>query len=313
MNEPDYFEEMLATYPAEKRELARQVCQRFADGDSTQFFSQLLIVLDVYARYVERIPKAAVQANQDSFATLRDMREEIAMIAKVIETRDVNITNHAAKTDEFCKLTQAKCEETIARVELIVKNLGAKLDIETVVQRIQTTLEIGIQNQITTPFFQHSKELGERVVPTLNKIEAASAQANSLWSEHIWRTAWAGSFLLTFVLFGLATLGIYDAFDGYAERKAAEKIAEVERLMNYNQEAFRQLAIAQVPIRVVRSESYGVINPRCFALIVQGADSVETRNEDGSKNGYTFFTSPLSEEQIQALQAQMPKTNGNSK
>ena len=58
MAEPDLFEEMLATYPAEKRELARKVYQRFADGDSTQFFTQLLLVLDVYARYVERIPKA---------------------------------------------------------------------------------------------------------------------------------------------------------------------------------------------------------------------------------------------------------------
>jgi len=72
-------------------------------GDSTQFFTQLLLVLDVYARYVERIPKAAVQANQDSLAILQDMREEIGMIAKTIETRDVNITNHAAKTDELCK------------------------------------------------------------------------------------------------------------------------------------------------------------------------------------------------------------------
>ena len=58
MAESDLFEEMLATYPAEKRELAREVYHRFADGDSTQFFTQLLLVLDVYARYVERIPKA---------------------------------------------------------------------------------------------------------------------------------------------------------------------------------------------------------------------------------------------------------------
>ena len=96
-----------------------QVYQRFADGDSTQFFTQLLLVLDVYARYVERIPKAAVQANQDSFAILQDTREEIAMIAKTIEARDVNITNHAAKTDELCKITQAKCDETVASIELM--------------------------------------------------------------------------------------------------------------------------------------------------------------------------------------------------
>ncbi len=38
MLKADLFEELLATYPAEKRELARQIYHRFAEGDSTQFF-----------------------------------------------------------------------------------------------------------------------------------------------------------------------------------------------------------------------------------------------------------------------------------
>jgi hypothetical protein len=41
MTEPHLFEEMLTTYPTEKRELARMVYHRFADGDSEQFFTQL--------------------------------------------------------------------------------------------------------------------------------------------------------------------------------------------------------------------------------------------------------------------------------
>src|ERR1017187_3270780 len=141
MAESDLFEEMLATYPAEKRELARKVYQRFADGDSTQFFTQLLLVLDVYACYVGRIPKAAVQANQESFAILEDMREEIAMIAKTIEARDVNITNHAAKTDELCKITQAKCDETVASIELMLKNLGSQVDTKAIVKGIEDAMK----------------------------------------------------------------------------------------------------------------------------------------------------------------------------
>ena len=70
MAESDLFEEMLATYPAEKRELAREVYHRFADGDSTQFFSQLFLVLDVYAHYAERIPARMISANADSLATI---------------------------------------------------------------------------------------------------------------------------------------------------------------------------------------------------------------------------------------------------
>ena len=75
MAEPDLFEEMLATYPAEKRELARAVYHRFADGDSAHFFTQLFLVLDVYAHYAERIPIRMISANADSLATLQDVRE----------------------------------------------------------------------------------------------------------------------------------------------------------------------------------------------------------------------------------------------
>ena len=68
MQTPDLFEELLATYPAEKRELARQVYCRFAEGDSTQFFTQLFLVLDIYAHYAERIPQTVIEANQGSMA-----------------------------------------------------------------------------------------------------------------------------------------------------------------------------------------------------------------------------------------------------
>ena len=301
MTEPNLFEEMLATYPAEKRELAREVCHRFADGDSTQFFSQLFLVLDVYAHYAERIPARMISANADALATVQEIREEVGLLAKTIETRDVNITNHAEKTDELCRITLAKSYEGVARLESLVKNLGAQVDTKAIVQGVQTALDKGIQGEIISPFIQHSKELGERVLPALKQIEAASSEAHTLWMKHIWKTAWTSTFLVTFTLFSLATLGIYDAFDNYAERKAAEKIASVERLMNYNQEAFRQLAIAQVPVKVLRTESYGVANPQNFALIVEGADSAEMRQADGKNNGYIFFSSNLSEEQIQLL------------
>ena len=71
MAETDLFEEMLATYPAEKRELARKVYDRFADGDSSQFFAQLFLVLDVYAHYAERIPVRMISANADALGTLQ--------------------------------------------------------------------------------------------------------------------------------------------------------------------------------------------------------------------------------------------------
>jgi hypothetical protein len=317
MTEPKLFEEMLSTYPAEKRELARQVCQRFAEGDSTQFFSQLLLVLDVFAHYTERIPSRMIAANADVMATVLDVREEIGLMARTIETRDVNITNNTAKTNELCKVTQAKCNETIARVELLVKNLGAHMDVKAVVQSIQAALDKGIKAEIIAPFIQHCTQLEKEVLPTLQEIKEASSQARILWRERIWQTAWANAFSVTFMIFGLAIAGIYSFLEQRAEHKLAERITEVSHLMDYNQEAFRQLAIAHIPIRVNRVGNGDTITPQGFAVVVQDAYSAEMQDMDGHHNGVSFVTSAITERHIQRVQAQLDKltqtTNGKSK
>jgi len=301
MAETDLFEEMLATYPAEKRELARKVYQRFADGDSTQFFTQLLLVLVVYARYVERIPKAAVQANQESFAILEDMREEIATIAKTIEARDVNITNHAAKTDELCKITQAKCNETVASIELMLKNLGSQVDTKGIVQRLESVIQASINRDVIEPFLKRTQELATEVVPTLKTVQEASAEATRSWRQRIYLAAiWHGAGVGLMVALAAGII-IYMKFHDYYERATANRIAYAEQLVNYNQDAFKQLAIAQQPIKVMRTEENGVIN-QGYALEVPGADAVETRVENGQTNGYVYFTSSLLENQLQKIQ-----------
>ena len=301
MAESDLFEEMLATYPAEKRELARKVYQRFAEGDSTQFFTQLLLVLDVYARYIERIPKAVVEANQDSFAILQDAREEIGVIAKTIEARDVNITNHAAKTDELCKITQAKCDETVASIELMLKNLGSQVDTKAIVQGIKTAIETNINREVVAPFLKRTEELATQVVPTLQKVQEASDEAARSWKGRLWNAAmWHGMAAGALIAFG-ASVVMYIQFHDYYEKKTANRIAYAEQVVNYNQEAFKQLAIAQQPIKVMRTAVNGVIN-QGYALEVPNADSVETRAENGQTNAYVYFSSSLLERQLQEIQ-----------
>lgn len=302
MPDRNLFDEMLTTYPPEKRELAREILHRFADGDSSNFFTQLFLILNVYAHYAERIPAAMIEANHNSLATLQDMREEIEMLAKNIEQRDVNIGNHAEKTDELCKMTIAKCNETISHVELVMKNIGAQVDTKAIVRGVQAAIEKDVSSKIVAPFLERSGELAKLVVPTLEKIKEATSEAHTLWMKHIWKTAWAGTSLAAFTLLCIITFFIYQGFDDYAERKAAEKVADVERVMSYNQEAFEELAITHTPIRVLRTTSDGVVNPQSFALVVEGADSVDMRNDDNRQNGLVFFTSNLSDQQLQLLE-----------
>src|SRR5207302_2110951 len=110
-----------------------------------------------------------------------------------------------------------------------------------------------------------------------------------------------GSLAFALTLTVLATFAIYAKFKNYYEQKVAEKIPVAEQLINYNKNAFRQLAIAGVPVRVVRTESYGVTNPGNFALVVEGADSAEMRPDGDRKSGLIFFTSGRKEKQIQQM------------
>jgi hypothetical protein len=119
-----------------------------------------------------------------------------------------------------------------------------------------------------------------------------------------------GSLAFALTLTVLATAAISAKFKTYYEEKVAEKIVNAEQLINYNQEAFRELAIAGVPVRVLRSESYGVANPSGFALMVEGADSVEMRPDGDHKCGLVFFTSGRKENQIQGMQRQTEKLSG---
>jgi hypothetical protein len=303
MAEPNLFEEMLATYPAEKRELAREVYHRFADGDSAQFFTQLFLVLDVYAHYTEHIPTRMISANADSLATVQELREEVGQLAKTIETRDVNITNHAEKTDELCRITMAKCNETVASVELMVKNLGARVDTQAIVKGVEYALNSGIRREVISPFIQRTEELAQQVMPALEKVRAAAAEARSSWSRRIWKTAWTTSILWSIWATVIFTCLICLKFIEYDEHKMAAQIAATAQVIKFNQEAFRKLAIAQVPVRVVPVQNDdGTFDPKGFVLLIEGAYAAEMRPVDGHNAGCIFFNSSVPARQIQKLQ-----------
>ncbi len=305
MLKADLFEELLATYPAEKRELARQIYYRFAEGDSTQFFTQLFLLLDVYAHYAERVPQAVMEANQNAHAGLAKVREEIGLLAQMIEKRNVNITNQADVTAELCQTTVTQCRETIARVESALKNVGAQVDIKAIVAGVQDALKTGIQKEVIAPFLIRSQQLTNEVSPTLREIRENVAKASKLWPQRIWRTAILSGITLTLALSAIAFLVMNAAMRQASERKLAEQIARATRVMNCNQDAFRQLAIAQVPIKVVRtSTTNGTIEAQGFALLIEKADAAEMRRMNGQETGLIFFTGHPPEKTIQALQKQ---------
>src|SRR6185437_7634007 len=276
MIEPKLFEEMLAAYPAEKRELARQVYHRFADGDSSNFFTQLFLVLDVYAHYSERIPTEVIEANQNAVQAIQYMREEIALLANTIEGRDVSISNHAEKTDELCKITIAKCNETVSCIELMLKNLGSQVDTKGIVQRLESIIQASINREVLEPFLKRTEELSKQVVPSLQKVQEASAEASRCWGRQIWKTA-----LISGAILGLsiAALGIsfsYWKIKRHYDTALSEQIISEANTLKQNQKAFTALGVLNAPIHVARStDSQGHFLPNTYCIYVEGAQEAD--------------------------------------
>jgi len=118
--------------------------------------------------------------------------------------------------------------------------------------------------------------------------------------------------LLGVALSVVATTAIYAKFKNYYEEKVAEKIVAAEQVINYNQDAFRQLAIAGAPVQVVRTSSYGVVDPSHFVLIIEDADAAEMRSDGNHRNGYIFFTSGRKEKQIEQMQKEAERMSNKS-
>jgi hypothetical protein len=99
----------------------------------------------------------------------------------------------------------------------------------------------------------------------------------------------------------LAILGILCAYlhlQAHFERKLAEEIHAQKYTQQINQDTFRQLAIADVPVDIARSsEANGRSIPSGFCLYITNAQAADFK--DGT--GRIFFTSPRSESELGRL------------
>jgi len=295
---PPLFEEMLAAYPADKREFARRVYDRFANGDATEFFAQLFLLLDVYANYAKRIPQAVSETNQSTLVSLKKVREEIGLLAQTVERRSIEMGNAAEDTSTLCLETQEKAEAAAERLEKLTKDMASKVDTESIVESIRTSINAGIRAEVIMPFVQRTEELAKEVLPTLEKIKEANQEAGRIWPQRIWKMALAGGLVFGLAVAIIVTGAAYWAIKAHFDRRLADQITSTERTMAVNQTTFHELAVADAPIHLARStDERGYTIPGGFCLYIQGAQSADMQNGAGR----IFFISPHPENELEQL------------
>ena len=293
MNTSDRFEEMLAAYPADKRDLARQVCCRFADGDSTEFFTQLFLVLDVYAHYYNRIPQAVIEANQSAQANLAKLRDEINLLAQAMDRRNVNITNQAERTDELCQQAIEACDGTLAKMDGLVKNIGAQVDTAAIVKK----LEEGVKG-IFLPIHVRANDVAHTISPMIERMNTAAERAAKLWPKRIWQMALTAGVIAGLSISTLAISFSYWKIKRHYDTALVEQIVSEAGTLKENQKAFIALGILNLPIHVARStDSGGHPLPDTYCIYIDGAQEADMAGQAGR----VFFESRRSEKELQQL------------
>lgn len=310
------FEEMLATYSADKRELARAAYNRFVDGDTTHFFTQLFLLLDVYANYSNRIPQAMDEANQNALNGLKKIREEIALLAQTVEKRSVDMGNAAEETSFLCLKTQEKAEAAAQRLEKLTKDIASQVDTKIVAETIRKSIDAGIRKEVITPFLQRSEELAKTVLPTLEQIKQANEEAARAWPGRIWKMALTCGLVLGLVFAIVGTGAAFVQIKSRYDQKLAEQIVAAERTISQNRDAFRELAIANVALKVMPVGNRHEF-PSGYALVVDGIDGIEQRKTGDAKQGVLFFSSQRKEAELDGLSREAQnvsrKTQGTPK
>ena len=160
--------------------------------------------------------------------------------------------------------------EIITRFDSLLKSIGSQIDTSAIVAGIRQEIEYGLKRHIIAPFVGKTNELAKEVTPALKELRDAAGEARKLWPKHIWQTVWFSGAIVMMMATALITVAIHMRFESRFTKTIAPKIVAAERSLEQNREAFRELAIAGVAIKVLRTgNAAGVTTPGGFAIAVE--------------------------------------------
>ena len=216
----------------------------------------------------------------------------------------MNLDNLCEETTALCLATQQKCEAAAERLAKLTKEIGQQVDTKAIVESIRQSVDAGVRNEVIQPFMQRTEELGADVLPTLEKIRNASEEAGRVWPGRIWKMALAGGLALGLAVAIVGTSAAYFKIKSHYDRTLAEQIASAEKTLAQNRTAFRELAVANVPIRVVRVSDANTL-PSGYALVIEGIYTTEERTNQNGKEGIIYFSSQRKESELESIQREL--------
>jgi hypothetical protein len=125
-----------------------------------------------------------------------------------------------------------------------------------------------------------------------------------------WCGAWVTSILCSIAVTVVAGFVMYGLLRSHSEKILANKIALASAAIQENRDAFVELAVAGVSLRVHRTgdPQTGGIVPSEFAILVEHAEAAEMRDYGNGRAGFIFVKGPTPEQEMHHLEIRVENT-----
>lgn len=309
---------ILKALPDGERERARELIEKYGETYPTGFVVELLEIFGIHVAYLESVPahvakagelaKVHIQSSIDAATALHERtRMELDAIVSTIARTGAGFTKtlEVATACQVQATENSTCEiEAKIQAEFEKQNLPA---LTTCLQQIheQSARTLKEAERIHKDAERMEKQAEEKLRSTQRRCDESFTRLEEL----NWNGAWAVCMIVSLAISLIIGTVVFRFFQSRSDTVLAQKIAAATATIELNKDAFAELAIADIRLKVTRSwdAKTGSVNPGGFAVIVESAQAAEMRDYGNSKAGFIFASSPTPEEQLHRLQIRVEK------
>jgi hypothetical protein len=309
---------ILKALPERERERARELIDKYGENYPTHFIIELLELFGIHTAYLQSVPKQVTAAAEQARIEIEKSVEAATALQERTRSGLGSIVPTIVRTGEdFAKSLEAATAAQVRAVESSAADIKAKIGQEFEKQNLPalTACLKNIQEQSAKSakeaerIQREAERIQKQAEERLRASEQRCAESITRIEGLNWKGAWAVCSFISLAVLIISGVAMYEYFRSRSEAILARKIVAATATIEQNRDAFQQLAIADIALKVNRSSDArtGKAVPSGFAIIVENALVAEMRDYGNGKAAFIFLNGFTPEEQIHRLQVRIEK------
>lgn len=214
-----------------------------------------------------------------------------------------------AKALETATAAQVKATgSSVGEIKERIQQEFAKQNLPTIascLKEIEDKAERSLK--IAERIYDHAENCEQYAKDRLATSEKLCKESFDYLQTFNWCGAWTVSILCSIAVTVVAGFFMYGFLRSRSERVLANKIALASATIQENRDAFVELAVAGVGLKVNRASDpqTGGIVPSEFVILAENADAAEMRDYGNGRAGFIFVKGPTPEEEMHHLEVRV--------